>query len=212
MDMKAIVNDNPLLAIMRNIPLEQTVDYAKAVAEGGVSFFEVALNSPSAPEQISILRKLFGDRATVGAGTAITVERAKTAIAAGAQFLLAPSSDEDVLAYCAAEKIAMLPGALTPSDVSLCLKYGYSTIKLFPAGDMPRGYIKSLKGPFDNTEYVAIGGVSRDNAADFMKQGYLGIGLSSNLMPKDAVKSGDWKTASKYVNEILEEVKKARKG
>ena len=212
MDMKAIVNDNPLLAIMRNIPLEQTVDYAKAVTEGGVSFFEVALNSPGALEQISMLRKLFGDSAVIGAGTAITVERAKAAIEAGAQFLLAPSSDEDVLSYCSSEKIAMLPGALTPSDVSLCLKYGYSTIKLFPAGDMPRGYIKSLKGPFDNTEYVAIGGVNRDNAADFMKQGYLGIGLSSNLMPKAAVAAGDWKTASQHVNEILEEIKRARKG
>ena len=78
-----------------------------------------------------------------------------------------------VLEYCRDQGIAMLPGALTPSDVSACLRYGFSTIKLFPAGDMPKGYIKSLKGPLDGTEYVAIGGVNPGNIGDFFRQGYL---------------------------------------
>ena len=104
----------------------------------------------------------------------------------------------------------MLPGALTPSDVTTCLKYGFSTIKLFPAGNMPKGYIKSLKGPLDETEYVAIGGVNRDNAADFIRQGYLGVGLGSNILPKDAVAIGDWDTASRYVADMLADIKNAK--
>ncbi|MBR6729491.1 MAG: bifunctional 4-hydroxy-2-oxoglutarate aldolase/2-dehydro-3-deoxy-phosphogluconate aldolase, partial [Clostridia bacterium] len=154
MEMKEIVSQNPLLAIMRNVPMELTLEYAGAILEGGVSFFEVALNSPRALEQITMLKREFGDRAHIGAGTAITVERAKAAVDAGAEFLLSPSTDEEVLSYCAAQGIPMLPGALTPSDVTKCLKYGFSVIKLFPAGDMPKGYIKSLKGPLDETEYV----------------------------------------------------------
>ena len=79
MDMKMIVKKQPILAIMRNVPLEKTADYAQAVMEGGVSLFEVALNSKHGLEQIRMLRKRFGDEIMLGAGTAITVEKAKAA-------------------------------------------------------------------------------------------------------------------------------------
>lgn len=207
MDLRKIINENPILAIMRNVPLEITLDYAGAIMEGGINFFEVALNSPNALEQISMLKKAYGDRAYIGAGTAITVERAKAAVEAGAQFLLAPSTDCDVLEYCRDNNIPILPGALTPSDVSTCLKYGFEVIKLFPAGDMPRGYIKSLKGPLDNTDYVAIGGVNKDNIADFFAQGYIGVGLGSNILPKEAVANRDWQTAAEYVKTMLQSIK-----
>ena len=207
MDLRKVIAENPILAIMRNVPLEITLDYAKAIIDGGISFFEVALNSPNALEQISMLKKAYGDKAYIGAGTAITVERAKSAVEAGAQFLLAPSTDPDVLEYCRDNNIPILPGALTPSDVTTCLRYGFEVIKLFPAGDMPKGYIKSLKGPLDNTDYVAIGGVNKDNLADFFAQGYIGVGLGSNILPKEAVANRDWAAASKYVKELLNSIK-----
>lgn len=209
-DIRELVINNPVLAIMRGVPKERIIDYAGAIVDGGIGFFEVALNSPDVLSEIAMLRKHFGDSVCIGAGTAITVERAKAAIEAGAQFLLSPSTNEDVLQYCHGEGIAIMPGALTPTDVSLCLRYGFDTIKLFPAGDMPMSYVKSLKGPFDETEYVAIGGVNSSNAADFIKAGYIGIGLGSNLMPKDAIKMGDYKTASESVYNILESVRKAK--
>ena len=212
MDLRQVIKENPLLAIMRNVPLEKTVDYAGAIVDGGCRFFEVALNSPHALEQIAMLRERFGDRALIGAGTAITIERAKAAVEAGAQFLLAPSTDEDVMEWCRDNGVAIMPGALTPSDVSKCLRYGFDLIKLFPAGDMPKGYIKSLKGPLDGTDYVAIGGVNKDNLADFFRQGYLGVGLGSNIMPKDLVAKNDWKNCSIYVAELMEMVKEAQKG
>ena len=71
---------------------------------------------------------------------------------------------------------------------------------------MPKGYIKSLKGPLDNTDYVAIGGVNKDNLADFFAQGYIGVGLGSNLLPKEAVAKRDWEAASKYVKELLKSI------
>lgn len=207
MDLRKVIAENPILAIMRNVPLEITLDYAKAIIDGGINFFEVALNSPNALEQISMLKKAYGDKAYIGAGTAITVQRAKAAVEAGAQFLLAPSTDPDVLEYCRDNNIPILPGALTPSDVTTCLSYGFNVIKLFPAGDMPKGYIKSLKGPLDNTDYVAIGGVNKDNLKEFFEQGYIGVGLGSNILPKEAVVNRDWAAASKYVKELLNTIK-----
>lgn len=208
MDMKEVFKEHKVLAIMRNVPLEKTIDYAQAVVEGGIRCFEIALNSKDAYKQIFMLHEHFGDEVLIGAGTAITLEKAEKAMGAGAQFLLTPSTHEDVLSYCAKEKILLLPGALTPSDVATCLRYGFSTIKLFPAGCMQKDYIKSLKGPFDETEYVAIGGVNADNIQEFFKQGYLAVGLGSNLMSKEIVASGDWERGKKDVAALVSKINK----
>lgn len=207
MDMKEIVLKNPLLAILRNVPDDKLLKYAETIIKGGVNFFEVALNSKNALSQIALLKKTFGNDALIGAGTAITSERAKAATDAGASFLLSPSTDEPVLEYCRDNNIPFLPGALTPSDVSLCVRYGFNVIKLFPAGDMPMGYIKSLKGPFDNTDYVAIGGVNAQNARSFIEQGYIGVGLGSAIIPKEFAANNEWDKASDYIRSLLESLK-----
>ncbi len=203
MDMREEFRKNPVLAIMRNVPLEKTVPYAQAVVDGGIAMFEVALNSKHGLEQIRLLRKHFGAAARIGAGTAVTVDLAKAALDAGALFLLAPSCPPAVLDHCARNKIQFLPGVLTPTDVGTCLEYGFSTLKLFPAGDMPPSYVKSLKGPFDGTEYVAIGGVTPDNLADIFKAGYLGAGLGSNLFPKEYLENSRWDKAAEFIRGML---------
>ena len=206
MDMRGIVENRPLLAIMRNVPLEKTLDYAEAVIKGGVTFFEVALNSANALKQISMLRQKFGSKALFGAGTVVTVDLAKSALDAGAQFLLSPSTNEDVLSYCSDNDICFLPGVLTPTDVAVCLRYGFKTMKLFPAGDMPRTYVKSLKGPFDGTEYVVIGGVNPGNLRDFFNAGCIGAGLSS-MIPKEFVSSENWDKGAAHVSDLCVELK-----
>ncbi len=209
MDMREIVKDNPILAIMRKIPVDLTLPYARAVYDGGVRFFEVALNSPDGIEQIAMLSEYFGDRALIGAGTAINADLAQDAVDAGAMFLLAPSSPVEVLEYCAEQDIPFLPGVLTPTDVGLCVDYGFFTLKMFPAGDLPMGYVKSLKGPFDYTDYVAIGGVTPDNIPDFIKAGYIGVGLGSNLFPKEFMMNGEWGKASDFIAGMMERAKNA---
>lgn len=210
MDMYEIVAKNPLLAILRNVPLEKTEDYAQAVVDGGVHFFEVALNSPHGLEQITRLRKKFGDRCLVGAGTAVTVEKARAALAAGAQFLLTPGTPWDVLEYCAENEVMLLPGVLTPTDVALCLEYGFKTMKLFPAGAMPRSYVKDLKGPFDETNYMAIGGVKRENVGEFFDAGCISVGLASGLMPPGAVERCDWQACAGAVAALRQAVEEKR--
>ena len=182
---------------------DRTIDYAEAAVRGGAPFFEVALNSPHALEQITMLRNHFGDRCTVGAGTAITVDQCRAALDAGAQFLLTPGTPLSVLEYCASNDIMLLPGVLTPVDVATCLEFGFSTMKLFPAGSMPRHYVKDLKGPFDNTNYMAIGGVSPANIRDFFDAGCISVGLASSLMPKEAVAANDWEACVAHVSDMV---------
>ena len=159
LDLEQTMQEHPVLGILRNIPLDKTIDYADAAIRGGVSFFEVALNSPCALQQIEMLRDKFGEQCLVGAGTAITPELCQQAIATGAQFLLTPGTPQDVLRYCRDHEIALLPGVLTPTDVAVSMEYGYHAMKLFPAGSMPLRYLKDLQGPFDKTQFMAIGGV-----------------------------------------------------
>ena len=207
MDMYEVFAQNPLLAILRNVPKEITLDYAGAIRNGGVKVFEVALNSPDALEQIAMLRKAYGGECLIGAGTAITVERCQAALDAGAQFLLTPGTPVDVLAFCRDHNVMLLPGVMTPTDVAVSLQYGFKTMKLFPAGDLPRSYVKDLKGPYDDTNYIAIGGVTPDNIPEFRAVGCLGVGLASSLMPKDKVKARDWDACAAYVETLAERAK-----
>lgn len=205
--MKEILANNEICAIMRNIPTKKAVSYARACYEGGVRLFEVAMNTPEGVRQISMLRSEFGDEAYVGAGTVINLERCKAAKEAGAQFFLTPNTAQCTLDYCREHGIPLLPGVLTPTDVGICLDHGYSIMKLFPAGDMPMSYIKSLKGPFDGTEYVAVGGVKLENIAEFMRAGFVGVGIGSNLIPKEMVNAEDWTAAAAYVKCFLKRSK-----
>ena len=201
--MRIILENNKICAIMRNVPLEKTISYAEAVYQGGIQMFEVAMNSGDGVKQIDMLRRHFGEKAYVGAGTVINIERCKDAKAAGAQFFLTPSVSVVTLEYCRKNEIPLLPGVLTPTDVAVCLEYGYSVLKLFPAGDMPMGYIKSLKGPFDGTDYVAVGGVKADNIRNFLDHGFIGVGIGSNLIPKEYAAADAWDKASDYVRNLV---------
>lgn len=201
-----------LCAILRNVPDESVLHYAQAAFEGGIRLFEVAMNTAAGDRQIALLRKEFaGEEVFVGAGTVIDGERCDRAAAAGAQFFLTPSVTISTLEYCKKTGMPLLPGVFTPTDVSVCRDYGYDTMKLFPAGDMPMGYIKSLKGPFDGTQYVAVGGVNLDNVAAFMKAGYIGAGIGSNLIPKELIAGNEWKEARERVEEFVKRAKDSRR-
>ena len=209
MKIRKIAQENPILAILRGVPDDILLDYVSAIKTGGVNFLEIALNTKGALGQIALIKKTFPDM-KIGAGTAITVDRAKAAMDAGAEFLLSPSTNEDVLEYCEKNSIAMMPGVFTPTDATICMRHGFYTLKLFPAGDMPFSYVKSLKGPLNETEYVAIGGVNKDNMAKFIKSGCIGVGLGSNILPKDAVIARDWETGAAYVKELINIVREAK--
>lgn len=208
MDIYPVVKRNPVLAILRNVPLELTIDYAQAVVDGGISFFEVALNSAYGLEQIRLLRKRFGDRCMIGAGTAITTELVKTAVDAGAQFLLTPGTPADVMEYCAQKELMLVPGVFTPGDVAVSLRYGYKTMKLFPAQYAPKGYLKALSGPYEDASYIAIGGVTMTNIGEFFAEGYAGVGIASHLIPEEILHTQNWEKGTKYIREMLAGIKR----
>lgn len=202
--MREIIKKNPIIAILRNIPDDQFLNYVDALMKGNIKCIEIAMNTPDAEKQIREVKTAFGDEIMVGAGTVINLERAKRAREAGAEFFLSPSTDVEVMKYCRQENIPLLPGVLTPTDVSVCLSYAYDMLKLFPAGDTAPGYIKSLKGPLNEADFVAVGGVSPDNVASFFEQGFAGVGIGSSLVPKSMLEEGRWADITREVLKITE--------
>lgn len=201
--MEQLFRKHKVCAILRGMTDDICLSYARAAYNGGIRIFEVAMNSDHPAKQIQILRSNLGNDAAIGAGTVTTVERCREADSAGASFFLTPSVSMLVLEYCRNHDIPLLPGVMTPSDVSLCLQYGYRTMKLFPAGDLPASYVKSLKGPFDRTEYVAVGGVNRTNIRTFLRNGFIGVGMGKGLIPEELQKKGMWEAAADGIQEML---------
>ena len=127
-------------------------------------------------------------RSLIGAGTVSTVERARLAMAAGAQFLVTPNLDLEVVELAKAHQCPILPGVLTPTEMMAAIKAGVVTLKLFPASQLGPAYVKDVLAPLDDLNLVAVGGVTQDNAAEWLKAGCIGIGMGSSLLDKDLLR------------------------
>lgn len=190
-----------ITGILRNIRKEDILKTGEILIKHNIRDFEVTYNSKDSLEIVKMLKKEFSN-ARIGMGTILTVEELKTAEQLGAEFILTPSVNEEVLKYAKENKIEMIPGVFSPSEAALAMRYGFNYLKLFPAIDLPDSYIKNLKGPFGNIEFMAVGGVEKDNIEDFFKAGFRSVGMGSSLIKKDYLKNQDWDSLDKHVGEI----------
>jgi 2-dehydro-3-deoxyphosphogluconate aldolase/(4S)-4-hydroxy-2-oxoglutarate aldolase len=159
------------------------VRMGEALLGAGIGAIEVTLNSPGALASIERLSERFAPgELTVGAGTVLDLAGAQQAIDAGARFLVTPSTDPTVIGWSARRGIPILPGAMTATEVNLAWSSGASAVKLFPGSVGGPGYLRDLAAPLGHIPLIAVGGVSADNAADFLRAGARGVALSSWLV------------------------------
>ena len=168
---------------------------ARALAEGGCEILEIAL---TVPEAIDVLARLKADGHMVGAGTVLTADQAASAIAAGADFLVAPSLNTEVVAFCQARDRLMIPGALTPTEVIAALAAGAPIVKIFPVDAVggPR-YLKLLRDPLPGLRTFPTGGITLDNAADYLARGAVAVGVGSALVDQAAIAAGDFEALTR---------------
>ncbi|MEA1786253.1 bifunctional 4-hydroxy-2-oxoglutarate aldolase/2-dehydro-3-deoxy-phosphogluconate aldolase [Arenibacter sp. GZD96] len=146
----------------------------------GIKVLEITSNTPQYAEEITKARKRLPD-ALIGAGTIINEDMAREAIQSGAQFLVSPNVNLNVILAAHQANIPVLTGALTPTEIATALIYKADIIKLFPAGTMGINYLKLIKGPFDTVPFFAVGGISDHNAAEWLNAGAAGIGIGGAL-------------------------------
>ncbi len=173
--------EEKIVAIIRNVPDDKLDMLAKALFDGGIRFMEVTLNSDNALEGIERLSKTYKNKAYVGAGTVLDIDMAKAALAAGAEFLVTPNTDIEVLRHCSENNILILPGAVTPTEIVTCIKNGCKFVKIFPASSLGPKYIKELTGPLNNVNLIPVGGVSLENIPEFKNNGAKGFGIGGSL-------------------------------
>lgn len=173
-----------IIAIVRGIPAPLSDPTAEALAAGGIRFIEVTMNTDQALQIVDKWRRNFDGSVYIGAGTVLNLNMAKEAVAAGAQYLISPNLDEEVISYGVQHCVEVWPGTMTPTEICKAYQAGASAVKVFPANTLGAGYIKELQGPLGQIPMVATGGVHLDNMADYLKAGAIAVGLGGNLVDK----------------------------
>src|SRR3954447_14646260 len=200
-----------LIPVVRAESGEMAIRATEAIKAGGVDVIEVTMTVPGAVKVIEQLTDRYGDEVLVGAGTVLDPETARTCVAAGARFIVSPALNEDTIAYCRENGIAILPGALTPTEVVRAWTLGADAVKVFPAGAVGgASYLKSLKAPLPQIELVPTGGVSLKTAADFIRAGASALGVGTDLVDTKALGEGRAALITERARQFLEIVRAAR--
>ena len=184
---------------------------ADAVCEGGIPIAEITMTVPGAVEVIRELAKSSLGDCLVGAGTVLNVEAAKQCLDAGAEFLVSPGLNLEVIQLAAKEGKLMMAGALTPTEVIMAWEAGSDFVKVFPCGQVGGAtYIKALKGPLPQVPLVPTGGVNLNTAAEFVEAGAAALGVGGELVPAGALRSGKPEIIVENARKFLAIVKEAR--
>src|SRR6187455_1583510 len=184
--------DGGLVAIVRSPDSHQLVEVCRALADGGVTIVEITMTVPDALEVVRAVRKSLGDRVLLGAGTILDPETARAALLAGAEYLVAPTLNLDVVRLCNRYDKLVMPGCFTPTEVLAAWEAGADVVKVFPADVLGPAFFKALRGPLPQVRLMPTGGVDPTTAADFLKAGACCLGIGSQLVEPKAVAEGNF--------------------
>lgn len=192
-----------VVAILRQIDTTKAVPIAKALVAGGITAMEITMDTPGALAAISDVRSELGATAVVGVGTVLDGETARTAILAGAQFIVAPNLDENVIAMGHRYNIPVMPGCMTPTEIQRAYALGCDIVKIFPAHTVGPSFFKSVKAPLSHVTLMATGGVSAANAGEYRQAGADLLGIGGSLMQTEWVVNNDFAKITEAARALL---------
>lgn len=203
-----LINEKKIIAILRKVPMDAFADTVKALYEGGIRMMEVTFDQSgemfeeTTCDQIRYIKDNF-PQISPGAGTVMTVEQVKKAIDAGAQYIISPNVNENVIKETLKLGAVSMPGAFTPSEAANACAWGADYVKIFPVGNMGAGYVKDVSAPLSNVRFLAVGGINDKNMKSFLDAGCVGVGIGSCLVNKKMIKERRFdelkELAKKYV-------------
>jgi 2-dehydro-3-deoxyphosphogluconate aldolase/(4S)-4-hydroxy-2-oxoglutarate aldolase len=204
--------DGGVVAVMRGVDRESVVDLGEALRAGGVTAMEVTAETPGAEEMIATLADRFADddAVAVGAGTVLDTETARAVVSAGAEFVVSPTLDGDVVELCNRYGVVSAPGVFTPAEALTAYEAGADVVKVFPAKTGGPGHVSAIKGPLGQIPIVPTGGVGPDNAADYIEAGAAAVGVGSALISDEVVAQGEFAAVEATARELVEVVQAAR--
>lgn len=191
------------MGILRNVPPLTVPTLARYYSEAGLTTLEVTMNSDEALTTITRLVQDFGGKLNIGAGTVCTLEDLDKALAAGAQFIVTPILQEEVIRACVQQRVPVFPGAYSPTEIYKAWHLGATMVKVFPATKLGASYIKEVLAPMSYLKLLPTGGVALDNFTEFLKAGAAGLGMGSQLFPKQLIEEGAWEELSVLFRQLV---------
>lgn len=213
MDRKTVLDRiylDGVVVVIRGNSVDEAINTIEACVKGGIKIIEITFTNPYALEVLQIAAKKYKiTDVIIGCGTVLDVETARIAILNGAEFVVSPMLDIEILKLCNRYSIAVCPGIATPTELKTALEYGVELVKLFPADIFKPNGLKAMKAPFPNAKIMPTGGVTLDNLGDWFKAGAYCVGAGS-MLTKGAEK-GDFDQVEKQCKEFVDIIRKVRK-
>lgn len=196
----------PIVGIIRGLDIKIVKSLAEAYVNAGFYTLEVTMNTEGVAPMISDLRSSFPNL-NIGAGTVCTLHDFDKAVTAGAQFIVTPILNEDVVKQAVKAKIPIFPGAYTPTEIYNAWALGASAVKIFPATQLGPTFIKEVMAPLNKVKLLPTGGVSKANIKSFFECGAFGVGMGSSLFDKSLIDQRDFKGLEQHFKHLKEEIR-----
>jgi 2-dehydro-3-deoxyphosphogluconate aldolase / (4S)-4-hydroxy-2-oxoglutarate aldolase len=200
-----------IVPIVRTNDAESAIRSVEAISEGGIFCAEITMTVQGAIKALEKVADKFGDKIILGAGTVLDPETARACMLAGAEFFVTPSLNVKTIEMVRRYSKAIFPGALTPTEIVTAWEAGADAIKVFPCSALGGAkYIKALKGPFPQIEFVPTGGVNLDTIGDFLTAGSCAVGVGSELVDNKTIAAGKYEVLSERARQFLAKVAECR--
>ena len=199
-----------LVAILRAPSGQRLAEVAEALLAGGVEIIEITFTVPGAHRVLEEVADRLGDKILLGAGSVLDTETARTALLAGAEFIVSPTVNLEVIRLSRRYGKVVMPGAFTPTEILTAWEAGADVVKVFPSDVTGPKYLKALRGPLPQVRLMPTGGVNLQTAADFLRAGACALGAGGALAPSKAIAAGDMDQIQSLARQFSEIVKKTR--
>jgi len=199
-----------VVAIIRVASAQEAVEVCGAIAKGGVKPIEITMTVPGAIDAIKELKGIVGDKVLLGAGTVLDPETARAVILAGAEFVVSPILNLEVIEVCRRYSKIVIPGAFTPTEILTAWEAGADIVKVFPATVGGPKYLMDIRGPLPQIRLLPTGGVNVDNTPDFIRAGAVAVAAGTSLVNKKAVSERKYDIITENAKKFVEAVKLAR--
>lgn len=204
--------ERKIIVVCRGIEEAEIVNVATSLYEGGIRFMEIPFNQAD-PEsfaataaKIKLVKEALGGKMHIGAGTVITMEQFELAKDAGAEIIVSPTMEEDIIQAAKAAGLVCMPGCATPSEMTKAYKLGADFIKLFPASVVNLKVIKEIRVPLNHLPLVCFGGVTAENIEEVLSTGVVGVGMASSILDKQALKDKDYAKITALAKAVTEKI------
>jgi len=196
----------PILGIVRGVNANQIESLINAVIISGLKTLEITMNTANAAKLIRRAKELTKDKLVLGAGTVLNMRDLKEALDSGATFIVTPVLVKGVITYCAKNKIPVFPGALTPTEIYQAWQEGATMVKVFPAKCFGPEYFKEIKGPFQDIELLAVGGITPENIREYFNQGASAVAFGASVFRKDWLEKQEYPKITSSIKNYLKQL------